>query len=437
MSTETEIMGMQEQDEGSAENKIKENEYRIFEYFKDNTGMLITCVSAMVAVVSWLLRFAVGRMNYAYLSYWNIASLHANVSNSNELYMVAGVLAFTLVLMIIRSILSKLSDTFRYYVPLLLLTDRSVRLSKKEKHEFLKEMRRINMRLSRLPSRKKKSAEGIAIRKEIEEHCKRTKDELKDILDVKKARESLRFLVILQILSAVFLLYLLGSMCALLISASGTIRENIPSFWMVALFIIIGLLCEYVPVYMESKRTCKQYKDEEVFSKVRELLKLEIPKFPLAALKNWEIKTMLTDAAIKSAMASIITGLIFIVFLASFLGTLNAKVLRSFPMYTDGQTSYAVVYTSGSTRFLEEAAVQDEVLVINTAKQRVITSEDFSYSIETFDGVSVVETDEADEIEKDSMSIKKVVTAVVAFVKTMWTKIGEVFGDNAECIPRT
>ena len=89
MSTETQSVEAKEENATSPNNTPAENQYKIFDYFKDNTGMLIACVSALVAIGSWLLRFAVGRMNYAYLAYWDISSLHANIYNQSELYLIA------------------------------------------------------------------------------------------------------------------------------------------------------------------------------------------------------------------------------------------------------------------------------------------------------------------------------------------------------------
>ena len=172
MSTETEIAEVQAEEKASPECTPKDNEYKIFDYFKGNTGMLIACVSALVAIGYWLLRFAVGRMNYAYLAYWDVAALHANIDNQNEFYMIAGILAFTLVLMIIRSILSKVSETFRFYIPLLSLTNRGIQLSKKEKKNFLKDLRKLSIELACLPSKKRKSGEGKEIKKEIEKYRK-------------------------------------------------------------------------------------------------------------------------------------------------------------------------------------------------------------------------------------------------------------------------
>jgi len=64
MSTETEIVEVKEEKIASPDNAPAENQYKIFDYFKEHTGLLVTCMSALVAIMSFILHFAVGRMNY-------------------------------------------------------------------------------------------------------------------------------------------------------------------------------------------------------------------------------------------------------------------------------------------------------------------------------------------------------------------------------------
>jgi hypothetical protein len=71
MSIETEIMSVQEEENVPSDSSPKENPYKIFDYFKDHTGLLVTSISALVAIMSFILRFAVGRMNYALMTYRN------------------------------------------------------------------------------------------------------------------------------------------------------------------------------------------------------------------------------------------------------------------------------------------------------------------------------------------------------------------------------
>lgn len=57
----------QEEEKYPSNASLEEEQYKVFDYCKEHPGLLVTCVSALVAIISFLLHYAVGRMNYAYL----------------------------------------------------------------------------------------------------------------------------------------------------------------------------------------------------------------------------------------------------------------------------------------------------------------------------------------------------------------------------------
>lgn len=136
MDTNTEIEAVRPKAETSPKNTKEENQYKILNYFKEHTGLLVTCVSASVAIMSFLLNFAVGRLSYAYLEYWNIASIHAIINNQNELYLVICSLLYMLILTLIHGLLSGTSEAFRHYNKLLSIMNQAIKsLKKSNKHK--------------------------------------------------------------------------------------------------------------------------------------------------------------------------------------------------------------------------------------------------------------------------------------------------------------
>lgn len=69
-------------------------------------------------------------MNYAYLAYWDIASLHANIRNQNELYLALGTLLYICAVLIIQTLISRTADAFKYYTCLLLGINRVMKKSR-------------------------------------------------------------------------------------------------------------------------------------------------------------------------------------------------------------------------------------------------------------------------------------------------------------------
>lgn len=132
---------------------------------------------------------------------------------------------------------------------------------------------------------------------------------------------------------------------------------------------------------------------------------------------------MLSDKMLKSAGWLIIAITVVMLFTMSMTGTMSAKQQRRFPIYTDGSTSYAIVYISDSAVFIEEAIEKDGTLIIDTTKQRIVTSEDISYDMVVFDDVSVIKNDDTLEFDRSEFSVKDVVDAVESFFETLKTKI--------------
>ena len=340
-------------------------------------------------------------------------------------------------MILIRGFLSKTSDVFRFYIPLLSMINRGINISKREDKRLLKDIRKISFEFYFLPAKAQESAKGKAIKKRIERSRKAIEKDLRRIQHIKKARQKMLGIVLVQTAITVILAYLLGSLFLSLVNMTATIRESIHSSKTVILFIIIELMGQYVPACIASCRLNKQYKDEEIPDKVVKMCDEEIPKFPYENLKDWEIKSILTDKILKTVMIYLLIGVGILLVTMSFLGTLAAEKTRSFPIYSDGSTSYAVVYTSGSTRFMEEVVVQDATLVIDTTKQRVITSDDISYHIEAFDNVSVIRIDDAEKIEQSKVSFDRILDIIGSFFDTLKTKIGEAMVENEGSIPRT
>lgn len=437
MSTEMEIAEVQKEVKTSPDSTSEGNQYKIFEYFAEHTGLLVTCISAVVAILSFVIQFAVGRMNYAYLAYWDIASLHANVTNQNELYMVMCVLCYMLALMLIRGFLSKTSDTFRYYVQLLSMVNQGIKVTKRQNRKLRKELRSISIELERLAPEKRESEKGKSIKERCEKSQKTLENELRSIHRVKKARRKLLLWVIIQIIIAIVLSYLLGSILLVFVNMTATIRESIYSSRIIVLFIAADMIGCFVPAYIDARRSSSKYQDEEIFDKAIELIDSENPRFPFENLRGWKIKTILTDKILKSIMVYLSVGMVILLLSMSFIGTLSAEKTRSFPMYTEGTTLYAVVYTSGSTRFMEEAVIQDGTLVIDTTKQRIITSDDISYNIEAFDNVSVIRINGAQKIEPNAVSLKNILDKICDFFETLKTKIGEAMVENEGSVSGT
>lgn len=437
MSTETEIAEVKEEINASPENTPKENDYKIFDYFKEHTGLLVTCVSALVAIMSFILHYAVGRMNYAYLAYWDIGSLHANISNQNELYTVVCSLLYLLSLMLIHSLLSGTSDTFRYFNKLLSTMRLSIKESRKRNAKFRSKVQELSNQFESLTPEEKQSESAIEAEKELEE-AKSILDESEDSSkELKSARNTLWRWVVIQLTVAVAFSYVIGFIFLSLVNTTSTIEGNLRSSQAIIVIILLDLAIYFLPAYFKSRCTGKQYENGDAIEEILEMIKSEVPSFPFDSFLKNGMKSMLSDRKLKLAAGQVIAVTVILLFMMSASGTMSAEQKREFPIFEDELGSYAVVYISGSTRFLEEATIGDGTIAIDTSKQRVIASDDISYHIEVFDNVSVIKVDSVENNEQRTVSLKSVLEAIGTYAEMIRTKMGEVLTKDAECVPGT
>lgn len=426
MSIETEIMSVQEEENVPSDSSSKENPYKIFDYFKEHTGLLVTSISALVAIMSFILRFAVGRMNYAYLAYWDIASLHANISNQNELYLALGTLLYICALLIIQTLISRTADAFKHYNGLLLGINRIMKGSRKTHRQLTKMMRQVFKDWKNMSNEERNSERGRKIRDQIDKECELAKKGTQTLKNVNKSRNRMILWVSIQIFIAIALSYLLGSLFLILLNVSTSMREGFRLSIIVVIHIITNLLFYFVPAYLRARRQIKQFKDDEIHDKVLELANSDAPGFPFENLMKEGIKPLFSDKKLKLAIVAIAFVMASLVLLLSFAGTLSAEQKRCFPLYSDNSASYAIVYFSGTTVFMEEAVVQDGTITIDTTKQRIVTKDDLSYSLKVFEEVVVIRNEgESAASEKNTLNVKDMVRTAGAFIGKIKLKIEE------------
>lgn len=416
MSIETEIAEVKEEKNASHESTPKDNEYKIFDYFKEHTGLLVTCVSALVAIMSFILHYAVGRMNYAYLAYWDIGLLHANTSNQNELYTVVCSLLYLLSLMLIHSLLSGTSDTFRYYNKLLSTMRLSIKESRKETSKLRSKVQALSNQLESLTPEEKQSESAIEAEKGLE-RAKAIGDEfVGSTKELKSARNTLRKWVVIQFAVAVAFSYVIGLLFLSLVNTTATIVGNLRSSQAILFIILLDLVIYFLPAYFKSRCAGKKHENRDTTKRILELINSEAPSFPFDSFIKNGMKSVLSDKNLKLVAWQIIVVTVVLLFMMSASGTSSAKLKRDFPIFEDAHGSYAVVYINESTRFMEEASIKDRRIVIDTTKQRVIDSDDISYAIVTVDEVTVIRNDDQTS-EENSFSVKIIWEKIESFLK--------------------
>lgn len=351
MSTETETVEVQEEIKTSSDSASVENQYKIFDYFKEHTGLLVACVSALVATMSFVLNFAVGRMNYAYLTYWDIGALHANVGNQNELYTVVCSMLYFLSLLLIHGLLSGTSDAFRHYNKLLSTTKQSIKESKKRKKEFRSKVQELSDRVKMLTPEEKQTESAREAENELERAMAILEESELSTKELKEGGNTLRSWVAIQLVVAIILSYLIGVIFLSLINTTSTIKEFFHSSLVIIVIILLDLVIYFLPAYFRSRCTSKKYKTGGMIEEILELRKSGAPSFPVDSFFKSGMKSMLSDKKLALAAWQIIMVTVILLFMMSTAGTKTAELKRNFPIFEDDLGSYAVVYIRGCLFF--------------------------------------------------------------------------------------
>lgn len=335
--------------------------------------------------------------------------------------------------MLIHSLLSGTSDTFRYYNKLLSITNISIKESSKRNAKLRREVQKLSHQFEMLTSEEKQSTRAIEAKKGME-RAKTILTESEDSAKkLKSARNSMRRWVVIQLAVSIAFSYVIGFIFLSLLYTTSTIEKYLRSSHSIISIILLDLALYFLPAYFKSRCTGKKYENGNVTEEILELFDSESPKFPFDSLLENGIKPILSDKKLMLAAWQIIAVTVILLFMMSSAGTVSAEQKRDFPIFEDEQGAFAVVYTSGTTRFMEEITINDETIVIDTSKQRVITSDDISYHIEVFESVSVISVD-TEDTEKKADSKKSILEIIESYVETLKSMIREVMIEDAECI---
>ena len=437
MGTEIEIVEVQVEKKVSSSSILEEDQYEIFGYFKDRTGFLIACVSAFVAIMSFVVRFAIGRMNYAYLEYWNLPTLYANTNNQNEMHLVVCTLLYILAIMLIHALLSKTSSAYRAYNKLQTTMTQQINRAKKLQRKARKEIRICTNLVDKLSPEEKESEATQKVQTDI----KKTKEDViflqEAIAQERKLRKLVRIWITLNVGGVVLSSFLIGLLFILLIQTTITSEVVVQSSKVVALIILLELMAYFLPAYWSTRCSKKQYENMDIAKFVEEMNPEKIPSFPIDSVTEKGFKSVFSDKQLKKAGAQIAIVTVILLVLMPVLGNMSAKLKEDFPIYTDNSGTYAVVYFSGSTVFMEESTCQDCEIVIDTSKQRIVTTDDLSYNMVSFDNVTVNRMENTQGLNQNTSYLKDLIDDIGAFFEMISARLEKVLAKNEAFIVGT
>ncbi len=377
------------------EQKIASNDepaakYGIYHYFKEHTAFLVACVSALVAVVSFILKFAINRCNAAYLAYWNVSKLYVG-NDVGQIYLVLGAFLYCFALILISQLFGSTAEVFRNYSEYLSYLDWRLRQVRKADRA----LRRAEKQLKRRCSGKKAAAltakkkaviqAGIADSTQELQELKKLGDLLKQVFRPRKQW------MIRNILAAVVIAFLVVLLLLLLMIDSITLRSLASACGFSVLFVLFDSLLYFLPAYLQSRCTKEKYDKINHQQIADALVGKEQGKFPLEKLLLGKTKRIVSNGQFLMLAIQLLTAIVITVFTLAISGRATAQNQKEFSIYTDESGTYAIVYRADDTVILESAEVNGTVLSIDTSRQRVLTTDDLSYVVSVFETVERME----------------------------------------------
>lgn len=364
-----------------------EKEYSIFRYLKEHTTLTITCVSATVAVTSFLFHYAIILHNITYLKYWNIDTIYMIKDHSIQIYTVFAAFVYCLILLGVHFLLSNTSDVYR-------LNNKSISAVKKflKQHTTTIRQTKKNRKLSKkLLSKAAKNSSSYKVAQQRLAKLQRQIDNLVD--DLTKNRSLLRAGVkvlrqhiakhIIVTFAVAFVLCILGNLFLCInLQTPMTIKELLR---LPLITILMDFIIYFIPAYLATSPRKVDVSDTTDF--IQALNEDKAPRFPIEKISFQSFTTNFHNRTITLLILQYIISIFLCLTMFYIFGSSSAAQKTDFPILYENEQIYAIVYNNGQHVIMEPAVITDNTLNINTSIQRILSVDDIYYEIQTFDTV--------------------------------------------------
>lgn len=357
----------------------------IYHYMKNHPGSFAALISAIVAIISFVLHAALYRRTSAYLRFWGFNADNVNIENGNQIYVVALAFVFCLAMGGLTYFLCQTFHVFqkRANVLLYLRIDNKYTL-----REILK--LRIGMVVVSVGAwfYKKRGASQKQI-DEIKENVADQQSRLDELTTRIKARQKtlwhLRRSNAIMLLPSLLIAY---GLLLLLIGLTGVaheLRAVMPYPELVLSIFVLILICfVYCLVRFEFRKERRKIKKafkkdyESAYKMIEELADQDKEQYPMMQMIKSNAGELFTNKAIA-----------FSAFSTADDNTTSKKTTFSV-VNVEGQ-DYVITYTCDTTYYLNEARInaEENTIIVSKERQRVIVSDDIRYSVVQFTSVQI------------------------------------------------
>lgn len=376
-------------DTNNIENSIQDkdnhkNEYAIYEYLKMHPGMLISCVSAMVMIITFIINYAIYLRTSRFLAYWGVESLKIDMNNTNLIYTFAGAFIYYMMIMYIQPFIIDSCEKYfeemksDYYI-----------------HYFRKYVKKEVVQCKKMMKPKKK--DKTFSDKQDEEYIKIEKyieDIKKYIKESKKLSKKITKIISKKMIISIVIAFLGLSIATFFLMLISINSYDIITILMISiicasitLVITLGIVY-FIIKYPKIKSIKKEISENELdLEKIFNLSDDVHYEYPIDKIFNMDFKESFRNKAIASLMLQIAIGALFLLFLVYPIGANETKNKQEFAIVTENGQDYVIIYNNDNCYYLVEAVIEDEKITIDTTKQSVVVKDKIVYENVKFEEV--------------------------------------------------
>lgn len=391
----------------SADEQSSDNQYRIFDYFKEHPSSFITAASVFVAVISVFLNLAAFLSFNSYLNYFNIDNIVYKQS-TKFVYFFAIALAFSTIIILFQSFIAQ---TFESYLP-----HKKEFLFYKYRLKSINETQRENNRWRKkarnsLTEYLKTSPEDDTtqqVKEDLNSSAEKAEQIKRDYISVKKAlRKSRMKYHILIGISCLLTSFVLCIVCTLmLLFASYNWKETALSSIIVSTVYVFVCSVEnwFLICVIQIKR--KEIKADAQRDEKSRLSKYnDFDKFPIISLFEGDFRYIFNDSNCKKIVISVVLCLLVLIFISAWSGFKSASNQKDFFIVNIENQLYAMIYNNGENMVFEKAEIIDDTITIDSNHQKIISSTNIDMKKYVFNKVDLIREEHYLANEQETINV--------------------------------
>ena len=366
-----------------------EKDIKVYVYLKEHPSILVACVSAIVAVATFIMNAVIFFLDYRYFQFWGFDIARSEYNNPNQIYMIAITVVYLISITLIQRYCT---EVFNEYFNRTAFLPVAKQIVKKYQIQCKKERK----------SKKSRAKENELSMSQDYCHAEDSEQESDDrAVDTHKLKRELRHANWIMLKRSVTVLFpsaiIMLLVMMLYFAASGVVKLTfLKSIFLSLLMSVCTILVDFIFLFSFERSALKheirKIRDNkkalfELFDKKVQLAKTDYPVFKW---KDLRLKDAIRDSKLKTNTISYLIPFIIYFILMSFLTNSIQNRKKEFPICYIDEKPYTIVYQSLGTYYLDRAEIEDYHISIDTRSHRIVSSNDVAYKNEVFQDVIIL-----------------------------------------------